>query len=649
MFNHDNWRDDLIQVYRAEIGLPKWLVPITAAEHKRAHREAANSGAPFSQLVFRTDGKTSRSKNQKKEDKKKAAKENDRAERRSAMEIPAHIKILSYQSSDWSDLMAQSQDVEIIPGWSLADAYKKGRGESYHLWSEGVELRQDTFHDYSPEDFIQAIVDLNSDELMEPIERKFAQKFGSYKATSFDAWHDKLWTYWDEVSFNPDSSILAQAVSETVEELKTALVQLTGSDIIEPLPVEEGIKRVTKGRNSGWPFFTSKWATDSAKLEYYIHNAKLLLSGTDTLSGTPHMLYKRVQPNGLNQPPKMRAVQCPPKHDAIAAKCLTDRFIDVFKACPPYYGFNGGENVYKVLQPYMEYDILVESDFSSFDQKVIGLMPYVFQVIRKLIPKAYWRYLQIVFDYYRHAKVLTPIGLVSSDRPNGLCSGDGWTSVIGTLANSIATKYTMRRMGVCDYMRLSFGDDIAIATDHFDVDAFERYMAELGMDCNKSKQNASTGPDAYFSFLGYYHFRSRWLNGNQGMFPMTRIATGLYYKEYFTQLESLEEAGLSDATLELLRQSPKGIELMGIAAKLNNCRNNDDFVALVDFTRQNCPNGLSTEYLMPLEELKSHIRNGRNTRSLGLADMPVIRCLYMLEELDRKIREGSVNNGKVVK
>lgn len=632
MTNHisSKWALPFDVMFNHEEGIPTWLRPITAAEHGAAHREAAKAGAKFCQWPQAGASAQNTSKKKKKEgsaareDRRQRAKDKAKAERIAKINVPSHIKVESYDSDEWNKRLLGDD----------GEHWKRGRGEAQHLWGEGQEMRQKTFLDTSPEDFIAKILSLNTDDKMQPIEEKFAAKFGSYKPLPYEEWADVVHALWMEVEWNPDMEILEWAKTEVVKEIQDALQLLHGTTKLQPLAVEEAIDKVTKGRNSGFPYFTSKWFRKPEVLDYYMDQARRLINGEDTLSGCPHILYKRVQPNGIGTP-KMRPVECPPKGEAIAAKCLTDKFIEVFKTIPSYYGFNGGENVYKILGPYMEYDWLVESDFSKFDQRVVHLMPHVFQVIMRLVPQKYWRYLQIVLEYYQNAKLLTPIGLISSDRRNGLMSGEGWTSVIGTLANSIAVKYTMRRMGVDDYLRLSFGDDIAIATNKFNLEEFEKYMLELGMDCNRSKQNASTGPQAYFSFLGWYHFRDDWQRGGQGKFPMCRIAPGLYYREFYLTVSQIEqEEDISPETIARLKQSPIGIDMIAIVSKLNNCRNNEDFCELVDYVRENSPKRLSTDYIAPLSEIRNAIRNGRRNRGLGLANSPVVRYLYMLEELD---------------
>lgn len=606
--------------------LPEWLIPISKSEMKLAHRKASEAKAPFC-TWDPTSNVTHKSKSEKRNEQKKKVIEVGRELRAARVQVPDHISVLRYNSVEWSNLLL-GEDGEY---------WKNGKGITQGLWTVPKEpIRQKTFEGWEPEAVRDHILSLNTDPKMQAIEEKFASKFGPYTPLPYDEWADQVHALWMDVPWTPDLETLEWAKDQVLVELRESLRKNFACDKLVPLSVDEALPKVQKGRNSGWPFFTSKWASKPECLEYYTKQAEQLLRGEDVLSGTPHILFKRVQPNGMDTV-KMRPVECPPKSEAIAAKCLTDKFVELFKVTEPYAGFNGGERIHEILGPFMEYEYLVESDFSKFDQRVVHLMRHVFHVIMKLVPQAYWRYLQITLNYYQNAKLITPMGVLEAadGRLNGLLSGEGWTSVIGTIANSIAVKYTMKRMGVDDYRHLAFGDDIAIATNRFDLDKFERYMLELGMDCNQSKQNVSSGPEAYFSFLGWYHFRDDWKLGNEGKFPMSRIAPGLYYREFFTSIESAIEDGISEEAVERLRQSPIGLDVIALISKLNNCRNNRNFIELVRFVREHSPKRLSTEYIMPLSELKDLLRQGRRTRGVSLADMPVVRVLYYLEEQEQ--------------
>lgn len=534
----------------------------------------------------------------------------------------APIEVDTFSSDRWESLRAGPEGKY----WEAAKGIVLGL-----VKGNDTELRQPVYPDMSPEEFIEKMKSLVTDPDMYEFEMNFATKFGPFRSLPFIEWYTKVTDLWMTTSWNPDEKALELAKYQVVQVLKDTL-QRMGLETIPALNVEEALEKVTKGRNSGFPFCSSKWHKDPEMLDYYVTKAEMLIQGVDTLKGTPHILFKRVQPNGNT--PKMRAVECPPKHDSIAAKCLTDGFVKVFKETQIFSGFNGGENVYKHIAPLMKHDILVESDFSGFDQRCQEIMPHVFEVVSQLVPKRFYPYLRIVLEYYQHAELLTPIGFVrgKGDKVNGLCSGDGWTSVIGTLANAIAVKYTMIRMGESDYDHLAFGDDIAIGCANFDVREFEKYMSELGMDCNRTKQRVTSGANANFSFLGYYHFRQSWLyDGNRGKFPICRLAPGLFYREFVANPTSLENEGVEGEELEAIKADPKLIDMVAIVTKLQNAKDHDDFEALVEFIREGSPHKLDTEKIIDVEKLREHIRNGRKTRSSSFVNSLVIAYLRHLE------------------
>lgn len=542
--------------------------------------------------------------------------------------VPDHISLLSYSSNEWQDL------VEMDP------SYKQAKGEASKLKEEGQEIRMPTFDGIDPDVVADHILSLCSDQRMYEFELKFRKKFGSYKALSFEKWANKVYDLWMEPGWKPHTPTLEWAKKEVTRELREACLEMFGSPVITPLDLEEAFQKVPKGRNSGYPFYSNKWHLVDEMHSWYMDHASRLVSGEDVLRGTPHMLYKRVQPNG--EVPKMRAVECPAKSDAIAAKCFTDRLVSLFKNMHQYCGFNGGERVYRYLGKMMEMEFLIESDFSSFDQRCQGIMPHVFWVVSQMVPSKYHPYLSNTLNFYQNSSLVTPIGILSgkNGKKNGLMSGDGWTSVIGTLANAVSVKYALKRMeselGTIEYKNLAYGDDIAIAASKFSPDMFEHYMSELGMDCNRSKQNLSYGDQAFFSFLGYYHFRDLWHDGNKGIFPMSRLSPGLYYREYYASPSTLQrELVLTEEEMGKLKANPEIIEMVAIVSKLNNCSQHKDFRKLVSYVREHSPNRLDTEMIAPLSKLKEAMKTGRKSRSTRLEYTPVMSLLYELEAVEK--------------
>lgn len=569
------------------------------------------------------------SKNNKGTAKRKAQKE--KAKQKQAAKYgppPAPLSVIKFDSPEWEALVTGEK----------GEYWKAAKGIVSSLAKPNQEvLRQNTFEGVEPDEYLAMLRSILTDPEMEDVEAKFERKFGSYAPVPYSEWRDKFHDLWKQTTWKPDMSQLEKSKLWLANYLRAASINCFGTETVPQLPTEVAVELIQRGRNSGWPYMTSKWYNKPEVKSWYLEQAAKLVQGEDTLKGCPHILFKRVQPNGLT--PKMRPVECPPKHEAIAARTLTERFIQMFKTLPEFYGFNGNTEVHWALESFMKRKTFVESDFSSFDANCQEILPHVFDVIKAVCPQETHEYIDITLRYYQNAVVVTPEGILySRSKINGLMSGEGWTSVIGTLANALGVHYTMTKMGFTprDYDSLSFGDDIAIAVDgEFDVVSFERHMAELGMECNRNKQEVSTGPKARVSFLGFYHFRDRWSQGNRGVYPIMRGAPGLYYREFYLAADKAVKMVEGEEGAEALPDASKrGIDLVAIVSKLNNCAEHKDFRALVELVKSNQRDGLNTDLIMPWEPLLKARLSGRFNRGQGLRSSPVMQLLYELEGRD---------------
>lgn len=558
----------------------------------------------------------------------------DQLKRRSAREAqmllrgvtrPSHIGCVQYDSRDWQNMMESPNGKAWERGKGIVKGYLKPDNSdpfygTFPGMSEGAV--RDLFYSFCLDDDIR------------DVEQKYYDKFGTYRAPGYAQWAGNVHSLWKTTTYDPDLQLLEACKNRLKNDLAAAIHQTLGTDFIEALPIEKGLERTTKGRNSGWPFFSRKWYTNPEMLGYYTSAAKQLLKGKDTLNGMPHILFKRTAPNGPS--PKVRPVEGPPKHDAIAGKCVTDQFITVFKTMRQFSGFNGGHTIHTVIPQFRQYDVWVESDFSAFDQNCQEMMVHVLDVVRDLIDPTLHAYLDVVQNYYQHGLLITPEGLLygKDGKINGLFSGDAWTSVIGTLANAIANYYALTKMGVTDYVILSFGDDVAIACNRFDALEYSEYMKELGMECNPSKQYVTSGDRARVSFLGYYHFKHR--PDCTGVFPIMRSAPGLYYRESWADLKKIAEmAGLTELEIEELGKfDPIGVDLMAFASKLANLSEQYTFVEVVEMFREHAPRKMDTRLIYPFENLRKARLQGRYTRGSVLADTPIMQVLMDLEDLD---------------
>nr|WPR18106.1 MAG: RNA-dependent RNA polymerase [Chemarfal virus 8] len=541
------------------------------------------------------------------------------------LSVPSHIKVTSFDSPEWAKLSAND------PAWKLGKATVEG------LWGRGNVLRYETFANYTPLEVRDHVFSFLKDEKMMDVEAKFYDKFGDSAALPYEEWHDKVMKLFpNENTFNPNHDLLAIAIDQVVQELREGLSNI-GMSTLRPTSLDEAFENSTKGKNSGWPYFTKRWSDKTGDnydnpemVRYYKDMAQSLLNGVDVLRNQPFTLFKRTQCNGVNTP-KMRPIEAPSKAEAIAAKAYTSVLIGAFKTLYTYAGFNGGENMHMHMGGIMKHEYLLEGDFSNFDTQCGPIMPYVFDVIRSLTEDSGQAYLNIIEEYYKTASLMTPIGVVKSEAGNGLFSGAGWTSVIGTIANAICVKYAMLDQGTdVEYDHFAFGDDIVIGADEFLLDKFEKSMTDLNMICNKEKQHLSTGPEARVSFLGYYHFRH--LPECRGIFPVMRTLPGLVYRDKFVKIEeACTFAGVDEDDFAGLNKM--GVDMLAFAKKLDNCRENAHFEELVRFFRDNEVHKMNTDMIVPFEKLERAVRCGRSSDELGLKGSDVMRLLYQLEEL----------------
>lgn len=550
----------------------------------------------------------------------------------SNIKLPEYVKVTKFDSDEWKALIEGEN----------GSAYKSAQtnvGTLIH--GETDEKRLNTFISengvkMSQEEIIRKVSDLITSDCMKPIEEKFRHKVGNFCAAPFYKWYDKVIASWKPANWEPNAKFLGKAKRWLTNELFDLVVDTFGTEVINPISIEDALEKVTKGRNSGYPFFTNKWFQNPEMVEHYTHQAQEILDGYQLVE--PRILYKRVQSNGDN--PKMRAVICPPKSEAIAAKCFTTSFVQMFKNSTQFSGFLGGTNVHHIAYDLLEkYDTLVSSDFSSFDATCQQIMVEVFDILKALTPIEYNEYFDNLLYYYQYSELITPIGMISGNGViNGMNSGDGWTSVIGTLCNALANKYTMLQMNINAEV-LSFGDDCVVATnDPFDPELYAKHMFELGMICNPSKQEVTSGDDAYFSFLGYYYFKKHLYVGKEfshmlPIFPINRALSSLIYCEKFAKLSELAETcGLTKeerAELELVNK--RGIDMLGHLMKLENLKNHPNYVSFCKLFCETEANKMSSDLILPFEKVMDGFAHLRIVKDKGIETLATLRLLYNFE------------------
>lgn len=543
-----------------------------------------------------------------------------------SINVPSHVKVTSFESPEWEKLVRSDS------------SYKSAKGIAMQAWSgSNDELYPTAFAGKSPANVRDMWYALCKDERMADVETKFYGKFGGFGALPFEQWSDKVMALFPEnLNFTPDLRVLYQAIRQTYNELLVGVNDVFGQDTIVPLTIEESLEKIKKGANSGFPFYSKHWSDrepdgtwkNPNMVEYYVKTAQSLVNGVNLLQNQPYMLFTRVGNDGINTP-KMRPIEAPSKSEALAGNSVADSFLKAMRTIPTYWGQNGSDRCAEKVHDLFKFNYTVEGDFSNFDSTAGGMMPYVFMLLKSLSPSTHHEYLDNLLKYYQSPKVLTPIGLVESTKPSGLMSGSSLTSLIGTLTNAIAVKYVMLRMGNTNYKHLSFGDDVALGCNEFNLESFIAYNFELGLVCNKEKQGISQGPNARVSFLGFYHFKED--GPTQGIFPIMRTAPKMYYRENFVDIETAATStGVDIEEFEGLNK--EGIDLLAFVSKLNNLRNNKNFPEIIAFFRENESYHMDTNKIVPFERLQMAVRCGRTSSQVGLEGSPTMVELYKLEQ-----------------
>lgn len=585
----------------------------------------------------------------KKRTEVKKVKLNHKQEQIQALENispPNHISL-----TKWNDYEAICDLLRISPeDPSSKRMIDTARSIEFQYITDKPEFRLETFkhadHDYMElSDIVGKVSSILSDTKMNDAETKFKTKVGSLKSQGYCEWVDKVYKLWQPIDFNPNKESLDYAIGELNSMLDDLVKTLTEDTYLSPIPLEVSLQKATKGRNSGYPFFTSKWHNDESILDYYMSEAKELLEGKEF--DAPRILFSRTQYNGKT--PKMRPVECPPKSEALAGKCFTSRILYAFKNHPIFCGFRGNDRIGDEMRAFvLKYDTLISSDFSNFDATCTHLIPIIFDLMDKVFGYQYSKYFDRMKEYYRKSILITPQGILQSELPNGLQSGDSWTSVIGTLANALSNIYTLHRMGIKAEFK-SYGDDCVVGTNEtFDISRYEMYMRELGMECNQSKQEISSGENRNCNFLGYYYFYTDCIDKNKSseqlaIFPIMRALSGLIFREHFVTADDLfnsakADAKLTEAELQAAKEANKaGIDLLGIISKFDNLRNHPDYDAFLMLFLKHHPTGCNPIDVFPFRNLLSYLRNVHRIFGKGLGTSYTFRKLVYHHNIENLI------------
>ncbi|GFM95145.1 RNA-dependent RNA polymerase [viral metagenome] len=566
--------------------------------------------------------------------------------RNQSISIPDYVKVMAFDSLEWK--AATECDVSFGArkdkngndiNESLSSLLKHARGiEKNHTRAKQSE-REKWARDISPQMLRDALFNSIPEGPIKDFERKFYIKWGDYRSLAWANWCETLWDYYKPREFKPDADVWAVVKDFVTWELLTSRGRFE-EDFVEPIRDDaKAFETVTVDKNSGMPFAIRKWAENEHIVDYYTKMAGAMIDGefphewfmntynvdeTTARLSTASLMFTRRQTNGgldENLSPtrpdgkasvKMRAVQAPPKADAIAGKHFIDPFLDRMKEIESYAGLAGADNIGVFMhEQLLNYEFSFEGDFSAFDQSCQrALMNEVIDVIKACFDPIFSRYFEMIREWYPTMWAITPSGVTTGE--HGLFSGCAWTSVIGTLANRLTTLYTLFRMGIDasdqnNIEHLCFGDDIALFSNQkINIEEFEAYQQECGMDCNKSKQEQSEGPERFITFLGYRHYANIHPELDKdyiGIFPIMR--TQLCFLERYTDdLSAVTSAmGITARTFDIMRYT----------CKLENLRNHPNRMNALDVFLKF---GMPLEHILYSGEVPSELRVGRRSRGV---------------------------------
>jgi hypothetical protein len=426
---------------------------------------------------------------------------------------------------------------------------------------------------------------------------------------------------------------------------------------LKPLSIEDAYSLIPKSTSSGYPYFMKGWNECESAKEHYINNAYAYWEGKFDLMDEPYILLKRTQNKG--NIPKMRPIECPSKTESIVGKCFTHPLLAVFKHIPEFYGFNGGENVWKVLEELEveNYHHWSEMDFSRYDATTVTFLESLIAVGEAIFPrnKAQWRGL-VLYAFF--GGLLTPEGYIEPTK-HGLFSGSSLTSVFGTMTNFMATRYAILRYSKVHKVRiisvgyskkkkpniicLCYGDDSAIITDGtVDPNKLPKFIRETGLDINEDKCLFTEGPSAEFSFLGYVYHKSKVIDHGFSWelvptMPMMRMAPGFIWTEYSLSNDYVEDmikkaelAEWSEEEVSHLKSEGKQIlEIQAFVSKFNQLTNHIGFKAMVELIDRNSSYPLDVGKLIDVDRMSEIARGHRVSRKLGMFKQAAV--LYLLK------------------
>lgn len=355
-------------------------------------------------------------------------------------------------------------------------------------------------------------------------EQAFFDEKGKDKCGPFSlikAWPDRiedLDTHWHQ-EWNPDEAALNQAVDE-----ERACVPLRS---IRPTSPHTAFSAMVKGTNLGGPRHTS----DKSWLGEYLTRA-IALERPEQLA--PAQVWSRGQPSSKTET-KTRNVWGPDHAAIIRGLTMLNPMLSTLKHLPGNAAWVGDWKVDESLTTLLDMADgrpVLSCDFDNFDACVpVELLLLVDDIHGSWSTPEGEATIRLIGDAANRMPIVVP-GEVWGGKVGGIPSGDVFTNMRGSRVNRLACRYVGIRASSPVVAGEWLGDDsVCLYRDGMDAEAFSRYVGELGLKANTSKQYISTTSAHYLQRLHSVNLRKDGLC--RGIRSPYRALSGMMSYEIF--------------------------------------------------------------------------------------------------------------------
>lgn len=510
-----------------------------------------------------------------------------------SLRLPPGVQIHAFGSEYWQDVIDSGRLPEkaLATARSCASSTKSSQDPICHPMFSYVA---DKDH-YEIRESFWDLADELSDKyhpMLRNVERRFYEEFSRKTRPAFKSWAQKvvnLYEVGQPIGLNRKA--LNLAVSRVIDEMAMMIDWFDPEEsrewvtkewsrrdrryVLKPVTDPEKLIELSrKETNSGMAAyqedqFCARWVKKGNLRDYAIQTAALWLSGGEPARISMQdndlwMLFARSKDEEMDGGKEARPVICPPLADKMAGKAITEPIIALFQwaaeqgICTKYAGFRGGERMQETLHRdgITACQYWAELDWKSFDANCASLLPMAVTVVKTMVPEQFHSYLDLDLEWAMSAKILTPIGVLSSSGVNAMPSGWSKTSIYGTICSRIAIEYICIRAEQGAEARQEdspfapetfycFGDDVLMASkSELDFHLAGEFAKELGMvintkKCNQTEMFEYDGEGNEYdgrlaAFLGYYHYANSVELQRRGYFPLMRMAPKFFWAERYT-------------------------------------------------------------------------------------------------------------------